>query len=207
MTDRRQFLCLTAGAMLATLSPRPARAILAADVRLIYEEIADERHAMVIGNPEGTLSIVHFVDYESHEGRAMDAMLQRLAADRFDLRILCKQWPRPGGLGELAARAAIAAHMQGGYAVAHAALMRIPGDLDERRIALALYDAGLDMRRLSIYLRERFTDIERSLRIAASQARDLALVTRPTLLGGSIRLSAPASEADLLRLIEDTRRA
>ncbi len=205
MTDRRHFLRLGAATMLAMLPPRPAAAILAADVRLIYEEIAGERSPLVTGNAAGMLPIIYFFDYQSTEGRVINALLQRLAAGDSNIRILCKEWPRPGSLGELASRAAIAAHWQGGYAVAHAALMRVPGDLDERRIVWALRDAGLDMRRLFTDLRDRFVDIERRLRITGAQARDLGLVTRPALVGGATRLLPPVTDEDVLRLIENAR--
>ncbi|WP_158322728.1 DsbA family protein, partial [Acidisphaera rubrifaciens] len=80
----------------------------------------------VAGNPDGGLDVIEFFDYRCTYCRQMEPRLATVAAHNASMRVIYKEWPVFGGISVDAARLALAAGWQGGYAAAHAALWTVP---------------------------------------------------------------------------------
>ena len=118
------------------------------------ERLAGEREALsadardpVLGNPDGDVTLIEFFDYRCGYCRIMAEPLQSLIAREPDLRIVMKEFPILGPDSLLASRAALAAHLQGGYEAMHWALLA-ENRIDEAVIMRLAEAQGLDVDRL-----------------------------------------------------------
>lgn len=123
------------------------------------ELLFNSPHSSVMGNPEGTITLVEFLDYNCHFCKRAHDDLMRLIAENDDLRVVVKDFPVLGPGSLEAAQVAVAFRAQGGDmpafidammrqedAPADAALARaIALDLgaDETVLDTALEDPGL----------------------------------------------------------------
>lgn len=99
----------------------------------------------VIGNPQGTRTLVKFTDYGCGYCRASERDVQRLIAGDPQLRVVIREWPIFDG-SEDAARMALAAARQGKYAAFYKAMFAA-GPPSAATIAQAASVAGLDLGR------------------------------------------------------------
>ncbi|MDR3477259.1 MAG: DsbA family protein [Gammaproteobacteria bacterium] len=102
----------------------------------------------VAGNPYGTLSIVEFFDYQCHHCVEMDPKIRALISSNPNLRVIYKEFPIRGAVSEYAAKAALAANMQGKYIPFHEALMQASNDLSEEKVLELAKANGLDVQKL-----------------------------------------------------------
>lgn len=99
----------------------------------------------IIGNPNGSKTIVEFTDYACGYCRQSAPELAAMAAADPDLRIVIREWPIfPGS--DVSARMALAAAEQGKFAEFHTALFAL-GQPNAANVRAAAEQAGLDMAR------------------------------------------------------------
>ena len=111
-------------------------------------EIFDDPQTPVGGNPKGDVTLVEFFDYRCPYCKRMHpALRELLAADR-KLRIAYKEWPILGPVSVTAARAALAAHLQGKYEAFHNSMMTATGEITEDTVYRIAGSVGLDLERL-----------------------------------------------------------
>ena len=104
--------------------------------------------APVLGNPEGDVTVVEFLDYNcGYCKRAIGEVMALLEEDS-GVRLVVREWPILSEGSVVAARAALAAERQGRYAAMHEALMALPRT-DEDSVMRAAERLGLDMARLA----------------------------------------------------------
>lgn len=99
----------------------------------------------VLGNPQGTRTLVKFTDYGCTYCRASEADVQRLIAADPALRVVIREWPIFDG-SEEAARMALAAARQGKYPAFYKAMFA-GGQPSPATVARASQVAGLDIAR------------------------------------------------------------
>jgi protein-disulfide isomerase len=87
------------------------------------EALRDSGPLPVLGNPDGDVTIVEFFDYRCPYCRQVANLAVETAKADGNVRVVYKEYPILGPESEFAARAAIAAAMQGRYAEFHKALM------------------------------------------------------------------------------------
>lgn len=104
----------------------------------------------VLGNPEGTVTLVEFFDYQCGYCKAMMEPLRAVMAQYDNLRIVMKEFPILGEPSGFAARASLAADMQGRYMDFHLSLLSHRGRLTEEAILQTAREVGLDMTRLAV---------------------------------------------------------
>src|SRR5271170_361464 len=75
-----------------------------------------------LGNPNGDLTIVEFIDYQCPYCKKTVPQLAQLAKDDGNIRIVLKDWPIFGDVSVDAARLVLASKYQDKYLEAHAAL-------------------------------------------------------------------------------------
>jgi protein-disulfide isomerase len=123
---------------------KSAQAAIAENGPAIFRSAGD----LVVGNPNGKVTMVEFFDYNcGYCKRAFPDVMKMIEADK-DLRIVMKEFPILGPGSLYAARAAIASQKQGKYWEYHQALMKHEGRMDAAA-AIAIAEAmGLDVARL-----------------------------------------------------------
>lgn len=97
----------------------------------------------VLGNPQGTRTLVKFTDYGCSFCRSSEKDVQALIASDPQLRVVIREWPIFDG-SEDAARMALAAADQGKYAAFYQAMFAA-GPPSPATIAKAAAATGLDM--------------------------------------------------------------
>ncbi|MFU8797357.1 MAG: DsbA family protein [Gammaproteobacteria bacterium] len=102
----------------------------------------------IAGNPNGTLTLVEFFDYQCGHCKTMDPIVLGLIKKNPQLRIIFKPWPIFGANSEYAAKAVLAAHEQGKYLPLHVALMKIKGELSPALILETAKSVGLNTKKL-----------------------------------------------------------
>jgi len=115
-------------------------------------EIFGSPHQVVLGNPQGKLTLVEFFDYNcAYCKRALSDMLS-LMKDNGDLRIVLKEFPVLGDGSADAARVAVAVRMQDPtgqkYLEFHQKLLGGRGEANGERALAVAKDVGLDIDRL-----------------------------------------------------------
>src|SRR3984885_12992595 len=109
-------------------------------------------HQVVLGNPQGNITMVEFFDYNcGYCKRALPDMLGLLKADA-NLKFVLKEFPVLGEGSIEAARVAVAARMQDStgkkYIEFHQKLLGSRGPADKARALAVAKDVGFDMARI-----------------------------------------------------------
>src|ERR1700735_3734038 len=109
-------------------------------------------HQVVLGNPQGNVTMVEFFDYNcGYCKRAMSDMLDLIKTDG-NLKFVLKEFPVLGEGSVEAARVAVAARMQDGtgkkYIEFHQKLLGSRGAADQMRALAVAKEVGFDMARI-----------------------------------------------------------
>lgn len=111
-------------------------------------KLEQDPNAIVLGNPEGDVTVVEFFDYNCpYCRRAMpevDALIERDP----NVRLVYREWPILGEGSVFAARAALAARKQEKYEEFHIAMMGMKGRAEETTVLRIARDIGLDVDQL-----------------------------------------------------------
>ncbi|MCK0169105.1 DsbA family protein [Jannaschia sp. S6380] len=107
-----------------------------------------DANAPVVGNPDGDVTVVEFFDYNCPYCKRAGDEVGKLLAEDGQVRVVYREWPILGEGSVFAARAALAAREQDGYAEMHEALMGARGRLDESTVLEIAEEVGLDVARL-----------------------------------------------------------
>lgn len=134
--------------VLPEMAQRLQRMELADRMAQVGGEVATPFEGAILGNPNGSKTIVEFTDYACGYCRQTAPELTAMVAADPELRVVIREWPIfPGS--EVAARMALAAAMQGKYRAFHDALFEM-GPPTTETIRAAAAEAGLDMERAQV---------------------------------------------------------
>lgn len=109
----------------------------------VSDEVREPFPGAVLGNPQGSQTLVKFTDYGCTYCRMSVADTDRLLRENPDLRVVVREWPIFEG-SEGAARMALAAAKQGKFAEFYHAMFELGPPSDES-VATAARRAGLDL--------------------------------------------------------------
>ncbi|MCA0910093.1 DsbA family protein [Qipengyuania gaetbuli] len=127
--------------------PEMADAWQAEQSREQLAQVADEVRkpfpGAVLGNPDGTRTLVKFTDYACGYCRISVADVDRLIAENPDVRVVIREFPIFQG-SDVPARMALAAAKQGKYRAFHHAMFEL-GSPTAENVMLAAQQAGLDL--------------------------------------------------------------
>lgn len=175
-----------------------------AAVREHREEIFADPDSPVGGNPRGDVTVVEFFDYRCGYCRRFAPVLDQITEQDPQVRVIYKELPILGEESFTAARAALAARIQGGYHELHQALMAAEGPLSEQAIMTVARSVGLDTGRLGQDMQapEILDAIGRNRRLAAALGIEgtPALIVGDQVVGGAVPLD------DLKAMIARSRR-
>jgi protein-disulfide isomerase len=117
-----------------------------ARIEPLRDELEQPFPGAVLGNPEGSITLVEFTDYACSFCRQSLADVQALIAANPDLRVVMREYPILSEGSADAARMALAAAAQGKYSAFHDAMFAL-GTPAPENIAAAAQTAGLDVPR------------------------------------------------------------
>jgi protein-disulfide isomerase len=103
----------------------------------------------VIGNPEGDVTIVEFMDYNCGWCKRSVGEVQALVEKDKNLRIVLKEFPIFGQHSEFAAKAALASIRQGKYWPFHQAMFAHEGQVTDEVVLQIAESQGLDVAKLT----------------------------------------------------------
>ena len=102
----------------------------------------------IAGNPHGKIAIVEFFDYQCSHCVAMSPVIASTIQAYPDVKIIYKDFPIRGAMSIYAAKAALAANVQGKYAAFNHALMSLNESLTEANVIATAQSVGLNIKRL-----------------------------------------------------------
>lgn len=136
------------------------------------KEIFNSQHQVVLGNPNGNVTMVEFFDYNcGYCKRAMDDMLTLLKNDP-NLKVVLKEFPVLGPGSVEAARVATAVRLQDKsgkkYLEFHQKLLTGRGQADKARALAVAKEVGMDVARIEKDIEgpEVRTSIQESFKLA-----------------------------------------
>ena len=116
-------------------------------VKVNFEDIFNDGHSWVGGNPEGDITLVEFMDYRcGYCRRAFDEVHDLLESDG-NIRFIVKEFPILGEESTLASQFAIATQQLNGdeaYKAVHDALMTLTGSINETSLSRIADTLGYD---------------------------------------------------------------
>jgi protein-disulfide isomerase len=111
------------------------------------EKLLNEKLA-VAGNPKGDVTVVEFFDYQCGHCKQMKPVLVDLLNKNKNVRIVYKEFPIFGKTSEFAAKASLAAGLQGKYLGLHDVLLQSEKPLDNNAVLAAAKELGLNITQL-----------------------------------------------------------
>jgi protein-disulfide isomerase len=138
-----------------------------------------------VGNQEGDVTVVEFLDYQCTHCREMSNIVDNLIKSDNKVRIVIKQLPIFGGPSKYAAEASIAAIKQGQdkFLRFHKALLELPPPLTNEKVMAVAKSVGLNTEQLQTDMKNKAVDEEINNNFKLAQA--LGLLGTPAFIVGN----------------------
>jgi protein-disulfide isomerase len=133
------------------------------------------------GNTNGKVTLVEFFDYNCTHCIASNPTIVAVMKSNPELRVVYKEFPLNSGVSTFAAKAALAANIQGKYFAFHDALMREAGGLTESRVLEVAQKTGLNVDKLKTDMNTPAVDAELQANYKLAQA--LGISGTPVIIG------------------------
>lgn len=167
------------------------------------DELLGGDDAIVLGNPDGDVTMVEFFDYNCSFCKRAHGDLERLIGSDPQLRVVMKEWPFLSAESLAAAKVSLAVAKQGRYEDFHGALLTGNGIADEER-ALQIAEAmGYDMDR--IRTDKDSPDVLSTLEETMLLADAIGVTGTPAYVIGDNLILGAQGYATLKKTIEDVR--
>ncbi len=112
------------------------------------QDLLNDPKSPVSGNQAGDVTVVEFFDYRCGYCKRAAAAVTELQQHDAGVRVVYKDFPILGETSELAAKAALASHLQGKHQTFHEALLATKDDLSKEQLFGIAHATGLDVARL-----------------------------------------------------------
>lgn len=163
-----------------------------------------DRNGIVLGNPNGDVTLTEFFDYNCPFCKKIVPAMQRLIGSDPRLRVVFREWPVFGEGSDFAARAALAALDQGKYWQVHTGLMAMKDRAAEASVMRVVRRVGLDEAKLR---EDMYSDrVEDHIARSFMLAEHMSLIGTPTLIAGDEALFGDQSFDDLTALVARARK-
>jgi protein-disulfide isomerase len=147
--QQRRQLAEAAGGYIAS----PQQPQQETDISLVIDrhrqQIYDDPAAPVVGNPQGSTTLVMFFDYRCPYCKKVAPIVEQLVRTDPQVRVIYKELPILGATSLVAAKAALAAERQGKYVEFHRAMMETRGRISQDTVMSVASRVGLDTVRLA----------------------------------------------------------
>ena len=166
-------------------------------------KVRDDQGDPVMGNANGTITLYEFSDYNCGYCKRVFEPIQQLVRDNPDVRLVIKEFPILSQSSLVAAKAAIAAEMQGKFGDYHIAMMTYRGQITDAVVMRMAAQAGVDIEQLK-------SDMESSKTMAIIQrtreaAAALEINGPPGLVVGDTVVPGAIGLDELVKLIAEER--
>ena len=166
-------------------------------------KVRDDQGDPVMGNANGTITLYEFSDYNCGYCKRVFEPIQQLVRDNPDVRLVIKEFPILSQSSLFAAKAAIAAEMQGKFGDYHIAMMTYRGQITDAVVMRMAAQAGVDVEQLK-------SDMESSKTMAIIQrtreaAAALEINGTPGLVVGDTVVPGAIGLDELIKLIAEER--
>ena len=166
-------------------------------------KVRDDQGDPVMGNAHGTITLYEFSDYNCGYCKRVFEPIQQLVRDNPDVRLVIKEFPILSHSSLVAAKAAIAAEMQGKFGDYHIAMMTYRGQITDAVVMRMAAQAGVDIEQLK-------SDMESSKTMAIIQrtreaAAALEINGTPGLVVGDTVVPGAIGLDELTKLIAKER--
>ena len=152
------------------------------------------------GAGEGGITIVEFFDYRCGYCKRVSPTVAKLLEANPKVRIVYKDFPVLGPESELAAKAALAAHMQGAYLKLHQALLEYNGPINSESIAVLASAGGLDAAKLKADMES--AEVRAALEANQKLAAAIGVNATPAFVAGTELIPGALDQAALEGLID-----
>lgn len=156
-----------------------------------------------LGPPRARVTVVEFTDYRCPYCRSMRGVILDLLRQERDVRVVVKPMPILGPASVTAARAALAAHLQGKFAPFHDALLALRGEIDEAAMLQVAAEVGLDAARLRRDMAG--PEVTRRISAALNLAQALGLQGTPAYVVGETVFPGAVPLARLREAVAEAR--
>lgn len=153
-----------------------------ADVAQFANALLRQSNDPVSGNPNGKITVVEFFDYQCPHCIDMAPVLSAIIKANPDLRVVYKDFPIRGPLSEFAARAALAANLQGKYDELSHAMLTTNQPLTQDLIFKLAQENGLNVEKLKADINS--SAVSGQLKANLELAKQLKLFGTPALFIG-----------------------
>lgn len=168
------------------------------------DELYNDAAAPVAGNPKGDVTIVEFFDYNCPYCKAGAPILMKAAEADGKVRIVFKEFPILSPESELAARAALAANLQGKYLPFHEAVLAHKGKLDLPTLTTIAKATGVDVERMKADMNK--DAIGDAIKKNKALARSLDVRGTPAYLIGTQMVGGQIDLEDFAAKIAEARK-
>ncbi|MBB1490719.1 DsbA family protein [Paracoccus sp. MC1854] len=170
----------------------------------LREALERDRNGIVLGNPQGNITLTEFFDYNCPFCKKIVPGMQRLIGSDPQLRVVFREWPIFGEGSDFAARASLASLDQGKYWQLHTSLMGMRDRAAEPSVMRVVRRLGLDEAKLR---EDMYSDrVEDHIARSFMLAEHMSLLGTPTLIAGDEALFGDQSFQDLTALVARARR-
>ena len=166
-------------------------------------KVRDDQGDPVMGNANGTITLYEFSDYNCGYCKRVFEPIQQLVRDNPDVRLVIKEFPILSQSSLVAAKAAIAAEMQGKFGDYHIAMMTYRGQITDAVVMRMAAQAGVDIEQLKSDMEspETMAIIQRTREAAAA----LEINGTPGLVVGDTVVPGAIGLDELVKLIAEER--
>ena len=166
--------------------------------------VRDDLGDPVMGNPNGKITLYEFSDYNCGYCKRVFEPIQQLLRDNPDVRLVIKEFPILSQSSLVAAKAAIAAEMQGKFGDYHIAMMTYRGQITDAVVMRMAAQSGVDIEQLKSDMESPKTMaiIQRTREAAAA----LEINGTPGLVVGDTVVPGAIGLDELIKLIGKERK-
>ncbi len=173
-------------------------------IATLNDSLKQNSNAPFLGNEKAQSIVVEFSDYNCPYCKRAYPGIKELLAEDGDIKIVMIEFPVLGPNSQIAAKAALAANMQGKYTAFHEGMMDTKTRLDEQGVLGVAQKIGLDMDKLKQDMES--PAVAKELESNALMARSLGISGTPAFVIGD-QLVPGAVGKDKIKALVDKSRA
>lgn len=162
----------------AELAMKKTQALASSFANPLFHQASDPMR----GNATGNITVVEFFDYQCPHCVEMVPTIDAIISANPNIRVIFKDFPVRGPMSEFAARAALAANLQGKYDALSHAMLTSTQPLTQDLIYTMAKNSGLDVDKLKKDMDSPAIDAQ--LKANVKLAQDLKLFGTPALFIG-----------------------
>ncbi len=168
------------------------------------DALQHDPNSVVLGNPDGDVTVVEFFDYHCPYCKAMaDSTIDAVKADG-KVRLVMKELPILGPDSVFASRAAIASRKQHLYTEFHQALMHLKGPLNEGSVMQTAAAVGINVDKLKKDMND--PEVETIISANLDLAHAINIDGTPGWVIGDKSTSGAMSPQSFKQLIDQARK-